>query len=151
MIDHFLTVELNFILTSLQNELDNVSTLLEEAEKKGIKFAKDAAGLESQLQDTQVLWGSKGWGGYVLDFETQNFWPIDRMRVKQSFEVLSECHIVCPGCLTNAFFVVEQLTRLTLFQGFGGRAQNMGVNFSESRIIKLLGISSAPSADCGKA
>lgn len=41
--------------SSLQNELDNVSTLLEEAEKKGIKFAKDAAGLESQLQDTQVF------------------------------------------------------------------------------------------------
>lgn len=50
-----------FTLTPLQNELDNVSTLLEEAEKKGIKFAKDAAGLESQLQDTQVLLGgSKG-------------------------------------------------------------------------------------------
>lgn len=39
---------------ALQNELDNVSSLLEEAEKKGIKFAKDAASLESQLQDTQV-------------------------------------------------------------------------------------------------
>lgn len=38
----------------MQNELDNVSSLLEEAEKKGIKFAKDAASLESQLQDTQV-------------------------------------------------------------------------------------------------
>lgn len=57
-------MELNLTLTSWQNELDNVSTLLEEAEKKGIKFAKDAAGLESQLQDTQVLWGA--WdGGYV--------------------------------------------------------------------------------------
>lgn len=43
-----------FILLALQNELDNVSSLLEEAEKKGIKFAKDAASLESQLQDTQV-------------------------------------------------------------------------------------------------
>lgn len=43
-----------------QSELDNVSTLLEEAEKKGFKFAKDAAGLESQLQDTQVFWGGKG-------------------------------------------------------------------------------------------
>lgn len=63
--DPFLTVELNFILTSLQNELDNVSTLLEEAEKKGIKFAKDAAGLESQLQDTQVLWGSQGGSGWM--------------------------------------------------------------------------------------
>lgn len=41
-------------LLALQNELDNVSSLLEEAEKKGIKFAKDAASLESQLQDTQV-------------------------------------------------------------------------------------------------
>lgn len=56
------TVEGSLIFySSLQNELDNVSTLLEEAEKKGIKFAKDAAGLESQLQDTQVFWG---WGGY---------------------------------------------------------------------------------------
>lgn len=35
-----------------------MSGLLEEAEKKGIKFAKDAASLESQLQDTQVIWGS---------------------------------------------------------------------------------------------
>lgn len=61
----FLTVKPNFILNSLQNELDNVSTLLEEAEKKGIKFAKDAAGLESQLQDTQVCWGSKGRSGYM--------------------------------------------------------------------------------------
>lgn len=43
-----------FGLFDLQNELDNVSSLLEEAEKKGIKFAKDAASLESQLQDTQV-------------------------------------------------------------------------------------------------
>lgn len=43
-----------FRLIALQNELDNVSSLLEEAEKKGIKFAKDAASLESQLQDTQV-------------------------------------------------------------------------------------------------
>lgn len=53
---YLLTVELNLIFySSLQNELDNVSTLLEEAEKKGIKFAKDAASLESQLQDTQVF------------------------------------------------------------------------------------------------
>lgn len=50
------------IPSSLQNELDNVSTLLEEAEKKGIKFAKDAASLESQLQDTQVFWGVKALG-----------------------------------------------------------------------------------------
>ncbi|XP_064179509.1 myosin-10-like [Anguilla rostrata] len=39
----------------LQAELDNVSALLEEAEKKGIKLAKDASSLESQLQDTQEL------------------------------------------------------------------------------------------------
>lgn len=44
-------------MNSSQNELDNVSSLLEEAEKKGIKFAKDAASLESQLQDTQVIGG----------------------------------------------------------------------------------------------
>lgn len=37
-----------------QTELDNVSTMLEDAERKGIKLAKDVAGLESQLQDTQV-------------------------------------------------------------------------------------------------
>uniref|UniRef100_A0A673I6N9 Myosin-10-like n=1 Tax=Sinocyclocheilus rhinocerous TaxID=307959 RepID=A0A673I6N9_9TELE len=36
-------------------ELDNVSALLEDAEKKGIKLAKDASSLESQLQDTQEL------------------------------------------------------------------------------------------------
>lgn len=35
-------------------ELDNVSALLEDAEKKGIKMAKDVASLESQLQDNQV-------------------------------------------------------------------------------------------------
>lgn len=67
MIGLALTMELHFILPSLQNELDNVSTLLEEAEKKGIKFAKDAAGLESQLQDTQVHWGAKGWSGDVSE------------------------------------------------------------------------------------
>lgn len=39
----------------LQTELDNVSSLLEDAEKKGIKLAKDASSLESQLQDTQVM------------------------------------------------------------------------------------------------
>ncbi len=39
----------------LQTELDNVSALLEDAEKKGIKLAKDASSLESQLQDTQVM------------------------------------------------------------------------------------------------
>lgn len=46
--------DVTFRPLALQNELDNVSSLLEEAEKKGIKFAKDAASLESQLQDTQV-------------------------------------------------------------------------------------------------
>lgn len=50
----------HFGLLALQNELDNVSSLLEEAEKKGIKFAKDAASLESQLQDTQVC-VQQGW------------------------------------------------------------------------------------------
>lgn len=39
----------------LQLELDNVSALLEEAEKKGMKLAKDTSSLESQLQDTQVM------------------------------------------------------------------------------------------------
>lgn len=37
-----------------QTELDNVSAMLEDAERKGIKTAKDVAGLESQLQDSQV-------------------------------------------------------------------------------------------------
>lgn len=60
-------MELSFFLTSLQNELDNVSTLLEEAEKKGMKFDKDAAGLESQLQDTQVL-GEQGMEGACTRF-----------------------------------------------------------------------------------
>lgn len=32
-----------------------MSALLEDAEKKGIKLAKDASSLESQLQDTQVI------------------------------------------------------------------------------------------------
>lgn len=32
-----------------------MSALLEDAEKKGIKMAKDASSLESQLQDTQVM------------------------------------------------------------------------------------------------
>lgn len=41
----------------VQAELDNVSMLLEDAEKKGIKLGKDVASLESQLQDTQVSWG----------------------------------------------------------------------------------------------
>uniref|UniRef100_H3A9S4 Myosin heavy chain 10 n=1 Tax=Latimeria chalumnae TaxID=7897 RepID=H3A9S4_LATCH len=40
---------------ALQAELDNVASLLEEAEKKSFKLAKDSAGLESQLQDTQEL------------------------------------------------------------------------------------------------
>uniref|UniRef100_A0A8C4HZ67 Myosin-10 n=1 Tax=Dicentrarchus labrax TaxID=13489 RepID=A0A8C4HZ67_DICLA len=38
-----------------RTELDNVSTMLEDAERKGIKMTKDVAGLESQLQDTQEL------------------------------------------------------------------------------------------------
>lgn len=42
------------VYLSIQTELDNVSTMLEDAERKGIKMAKDVAGLESQLQDQQV-------------------------------------------------------------------------------------------------
>lgn len=45
----------SFIYHLLQTELDNVSSLLEDAEKKGIKLAKDGSSLESQLQDTQVM------------------------------------------------------------------------------------------------
>ncbi len=45
----------SFICHLLQTELDNVSSLLEDAEKKGIKLAKDASSLESQFQDTQVM------------------------------------------------------------------------------------------------
>lgn len=44
---------------SLKTELDNVTALLEDAERKGIKTAKDVAGLESQLQDQQV--GDASW------------------------------------------------------------------------------------------
>lgn len=44
----------------IQTELDSVSTLLEDAERKGIKMAKDFAGLESQLQDTQVTFSACG-------------------------------------------------------------------------------------------
>lgn len=42
----------------MQTELDNVSAMLEDTERKGIKMAKDVAGLESQLQDTQVKNGN---------------------------------------------------------------------------------------------
>ncbi len=45
----------SFICRLLQTELDNVSSLLEDAEKKGIKLAKDASSIESQFQDTQVM------------------------------------------------------------------------------------------------
>lgn len=38
----------------LKTELDNVSALLEDAERKCIKTTKDVSGLESQLQDQQV-------------------------------------------------------------------------------------------------
>lgn len=41
---------------SIKTELDNVSALLEDAERKGIKMAKDVTGLESQLQDQQVMY-----------------------------------------------------------------------------------------------
>lgn len=92
MIDLVLTMELNFILTSLQNELDNVSTLLEEAEKKGIKFAKDAAGLESQLQDTQVHWGTRDVVGMDQILKQQNFQPTEDGN-KISSEVVSKCYI----------------------------------------------------------
>lgn len=37
-----------------QTELDNVSALLEEAEKKGVKLAKDVDNLNSKLQDSEV-------------------------------------------------------------------------------------------------
>lgn len=33
-----------------------MSALLEDAERKGIKMTKDVAGLESQLQDQQVMY-----------------------------------------------------------------------------------------------
>lgn len=41
-------------LILFKTELDNVSTLLEDAERKCIKMTKDVSGLESQLQDQQV-------------------------------------------------------------------------------------------------
>lgn len=39
---------------SLQAELDNVSALLEESEKKGMKLAKEVDKLSSKLQDLEV-------------------------------------------------------------------------------------------------
>lgn len=41
-------------LLCVQTELDSVSALLEDAERKGIKLVKDTTVLESALQDTQV-------------------------------------------------------------------------------------------------
>lgn len=37
-----------------QVELDNVSVLLEEAEKKGVKLTKEVENLNSKLQDSEV-------------------------------------------------------------------------------------------------
>lgn len=48
------TASLLFFLLFLKTELDNVSALLEDAERKCIKTTKDVSGLESQLQDQQV-------------------------------------------------------------------------------------------------
>ena len=42
----------NFV--SCQTELDNVSALLEESEKKGVKMAKEVDKLNSKLQDLEV-------------------------------------------------------------------------------------------------
>lgn len=44
-----------FFLCGVQSELDNVNTLLSEAEGKNIKSSKDISSVESQLQDTQVI------------------------------------------------------------------------------------------------
>lgn len=41
-------------LLCFQSELDNVNSLLTEAEGKNIKSSKDISSLESQLQDSQV-------------------------------------------------------------------------------------------------
>ena len=38
----------------LQAELDGVTALLEEAERRSLRTSKDVAGLEGSLQDTQV-------------------------------------------------------------------------------------------------
>lgn len=38
----------------VQSELDNVSSLLSQAEGKNIKSSKDLSSIESQLQDAQV-------------------------------------------------------------------------------------------------
>lgn len=44
-----------FILCGIsQVEVENVTSLLNEAESKNIKLTKDVAALGSQLQDTQV-------------------------------------------------------------------------------------------------
>ncbi|KAJ3601423.1 hypothetical protein NHX12_032391 [Muraenolepis orangiensis] len=50
--------EVNGVLSAvllLQTELEGVTVLLEEAERKSIKTSKDVAGLESSLQDTQLV------------------------------------------------------------------------------------------------
>lgn len=39
---------------SVQSELENVNSLLTQAEGKNIKSSKDCSSLESQLQDSQV-------------------------------------------------------------------------------------------------
>lgn len=43
-----------FAFVLCQTELDNVSTLLEEAEKKGVKLTKEVENLNSKLQDSEV-------------------------------------------------------------------------------------------------
>uniref|UniRef100_A0A6Q2XH65 Myosin, heavy chain 10, non-muscle n=1 Tax=Esox lucius TaxID=8010 RepID=A0A6Q2XH65_ESOLU len=47
--------ERNHKLQVRETELDNVSALLEDVERKGMKLAKDTTSLESVLQDTQEL------------------------------------------------------------------------------------------------
>lgn len=52
--DPILELPTNYSLSHPQNEVESVTGMLNEAEGKAIKLAKDVASLSSQLQDTQV-------------------------------------------------------------------------------------------------
>lgn len=49
-----------------QNEVESVTSMLNDAEGKAIKLAKDVASLGSQLQDTQVSTIGETWSAYFL-------------------------------------------------------------------------------------
>lgn len=53
-----------------QMEYNNVNSILNEAESKNIKLSKDVASLNSQLQDTQVLYNRQT--GVIRKFQKKN-------------------------------------------------------------------------------